>query len=91
MEKDNFALRIQEYFIDKGWENVNAMMITLIGSVFIFSMFLTFILGGGSYLLGLEGAEETVKLTFIVSSFLFFLTLGMFIINLFNKGEKNGN
>ena len=90
--EDNFALRVQQYFLDKGWEEVSAMMMTVVGLVFILTMFVTFVFGLGSYIFSPENSKEIIKMTFIPSTFFFLLSCGVYIEHLFKKeGVKNGN
>ena len=91
-QKDNFLLQIQLFFINRGWKDNDAFMFTLILSLFIFSLFITFVFGGGFYLIGLETAEQNIKVSFILNSLFFILSSGIYIIHKFEKkGKKNGN
>ena len=85
IQKDNFLLQIQLFFINRGWKDNDAFMFTLILSLFIFSLFITFVVGGGSYLIGLETAEQNVKVSFILNSLFFILSSGIYIIHKFEK------
>ena len=84
---DNFAMRIQKNLEKRGIGSVSAMMITLIGLTLIFTLIITIIFGGGSYLLELESAKENLNLSLLINViFIIFLT-GSIILSFFEDKE----
>lgn len=80
---DNFAMRIQKNLEKRGVAPVSAMMITLIGLTFLFTLIITIVFGGGSYLLELESAKENLNLSLLINGFFTILLTGSIILSFF--------